>query len=200
MSMKERFETPPIRIRPGGSQVLFRADGSTVPHRYLCVVATQSESLEDGGSQTALATIEVGEGSPLKAQFDLREVATISVPSTLFSITVHNRNELHQPALDGWVYGSRERVSAFNTLTSDISYDMDQPNIRIPAFAVEFSYDLFGPGVDGYTALLSDSATGETYGLASPGVRYPLTRRVRFVRFMNVPQQVNGQVTFFLAI
>jgi hypothetical protein len=198
MTVSEEGGPASIRIPAGAGKVIFEGDGATMLVPFLCVVATQTESTDDGGSQAPLATLEIGHGATIKTQFDLRQIAAVSVPSTHFSVTIHNRNEAHQPALEAWVYGSHGNPCTCNTLTFDVSSEMDQPNVLVPAFAVAFSYDLTGPGASEYQALLSDSETGETYGLASPGVRYPLTRRTRFVRFMEVPQGITGQLTFFL--
>jgi hypothetical protein len=200
MAVSERNVTSAVHIRPGASKVVFNGDGTTMKAPFLCVVATQPESPDDGGSQAPLATMEIGEGSVIRAEFDLREVATVSVPSTQFSITVLNRNEPRQPALDAWAYGCRGRPFTGNTRTFDVVTGMEQPNIRVPTFAEAFSYDLSGQGPEDYLALLSDSATGETYGFAAPGVRYPVTRRTRFVRFMDLPQGAGGQLTFFLRL
>jgi hypothetical protein len=83
-----------------------------------------------------------------------------------------------------------------NTRSFDI--DDQNPNVRVPAFAEAVVFELWEAQPD-YVALVSDSATGETYGTIPPRIVYPLHHRARWIRFIGAPSS-GGIVTFFLSI
>lgn len=191
-----------VTIEPGDVAVVLEDSGAAAgPGRpALAIVASQEESLDDGGSQSGLGILTVHGTPPTRVELDVRDGAVLTVPASRFTVSVRNLNESGQPSLKVSAFYLASRGIAENTRTFDIGHGMDNPNIRVPALATAFVFDLALPDPPGYSAALSDSATGETYGLAEPRVRYPLNHRVRFVRFVDLPEGTMGTVTFFLAI
>ena len=189
-------------VGPGEQRVVFHGNGAqtSISHPALAVVATQEESSDDGGSQSALGVLEVGRERPVRVEFDVNDGVLLSVPATPFTVSVRNVNESDQPDLRVQVYYVHGAARANNTRTYDIGFAMEDPNIRVPGFAQSFVFDLGLPGQQDYAALLSDSASGETFGYARPGVRHSLNRRIRWVRFLDIPEGSGGTVTFFLSI
>jgi hypothetical protein len=114
-------------------------------------------------------------------------------------LSVTNLNEPGNPDLHVQAFYMQGTAKGSNTRSHDLFFGMENPNIRVPPFAESFIINLTGE-YGGYTALLSDSQTGETYGEARPNVRHPISHPVRWVRFMNYPPQVVGTLTFFLSI
>jgi hypothetical protein len=191
-----------VRIPPGEERVVFRRDSSAQPTegRALAVVATQSESLDDGGSQSALGIMTIEQPMTVRVEFDVKEGTVVSVPATAFSVTVRNANEEGQPSLLAAAYPLVAAPPVGNTRTFDIGFGMADPNIRVPAFAQSLVFDHGLPDHQDYRALLSDSASGETYGLLDPGVRRAVDQRTRFVRFVDLPEGSSGTVTFSLGV
>lgn len=191
-----------ISVGPGEQRVVFRDNGAetSISNPSLAVVATQEESSDDGGSQSALGVLDIGREQPVRVEFDVRDGVLLSVPALPFTVSVRNLNEPDQPDLRVQVYYVHGTARAGNTRTYDIGFSMDDPNIRVPAFAESFVFDLGLPESQDYAARLSDSASGETYGFARPGQRYLLNRRIRWVRFGDIPEGSMGTVTFFLSV
>lgn len=191
-----------IVVEPGEERVVFRGNGAEtgIPHPSLAVVATQKESSDDGGSQSGFGVLEIGRERPVRVEFDVNDGVVLSVPAVPFTVSVRNLNEPDQPALRVQAYYVHGTARAYNTRTYDIGFAMDDSNIRVPAFAESFVFDLGLSEQQDYAARLSDSASGETYGFARPGVRHPLNRRIRWVRFGDIPEESMGTVTFFLSV
>ena len=111
-----------------------------------------------------------------------------------------NVNAPGDPAVTVSSFPVQNAIKKPNTRTFDIGFAMEDPNIRVPVFAHSFVFDHGLPEHRGCRALLSDSASVETYGIAAPLTRYPLNRRSRFVRFLDLPEGSGGTVTFFLSL
>jgi hypothetical protein len=189
-----------VRIPPNEERVIWRGEGATAPATLL-IYADQQESTDDGGSQSPLGTLRIGSGSgAIVVDFDIREGTAVPAPQMSYELVIRNCNNDGQPDVTSRVVlvaGSRPTTA---TRTYDIGYGMENPNLRAPAFADRVSFDHGLSDHTDYRALLSDSSTGETYGLLPPNtVRY-LDRRTRFVRFMGLPEGSLGTVTFFLAL
>jgi len=186
-------------IPPNRDRVVWRGDGETAPATLL-IYAAQEESTDDGGSQSPLGTLRIDSGPvPIAIEFDVREGTALPVPQAPYELVVRNCNDDHQPDVTARVVlvaGSRPTTA---TRTYDIGYGMDDPNLRVPVFANRVCFDHGLTDRLDYRALLSDSATGDTYGLLPPNTMRYLDRRTRFVRFMDLPETSLGTVTFFLA-
>ncbi|MGH3936464.1 MAG: hypothetical protein ACRDS1_16050 [Pseudonocardiaceae bacterium] len=191
-----------ISIEPGEQRVVFRGNGAEtgISNPSLAIVATQEESSDDGGSQSALGVLDIGRERLAQVEFDVKDGVLLSVPAVPFTVSVRNLNEPDQPNLRVQVYYVHGTASAHNTRTYDIGFAMDDPNIRVPAFAESFIFDLGLPEQQDYAARLSDSASGETYGFARPGEHYLLNRRIRWVRFGDIPEGSMGTLTFVLSV
>lgn len=187
-------------VAAGQTRVVFVGNGKPYQGQNLslCVMATQEESADDGGSQSGLGTLEIGSSAPVKAEFDLKEGVLLNVPPTRFKLSVTNLNEPGDPALLVRTFYMGGPPKGRNTRSYELSLLMEQPNIRVPPFAESFIFEIMGNAPD-YAALLSDSQTGETYAEARPNVLYHLSQRVRWVRFMNFPVSF-GRLIFFLSI
>jgi hypothetical protein len=192
-----------ITVQPGEESRVFRGDGSG-PARSgdaLALIATQDESPDDGGSQSPLGVLVVGlPGAGVRVEFDVRDGTVVTVPSAPFEIFVRNVNAPGDPAVTVSSFPLQNAIKAPNTRTLDIGFAMEDPNIRVPAFAHSFVFDHGLPEHGEYRALLSDSATGETYGMAAPLTQCSLNQRSRFVRFVDLPEGSGGTVTFFLSL
>ena len=192
-----------ITVQPGEESRVFRGDGSG-PARLgdaLALIATQDESPDDGGSQSPLGVLVVGlPGAGVRVEFDVRDGTVVTVPSAPFEIFVKNVNAPGDPAVTVSSFPLQNAIKAPNTRTFDIGFAMEDPNIRVPAFAHSFVFDHGLPEHSEYRALLSDSATGETYGTAAPLTQCSLNQRSRFVRFVDLPEGSGGTVTFFLSL
>ena len=139
-------------------------------------------------------------GAGVRVEFDVRDGTVVTVPSAPFEIFVKNVNAPGDPAVTVSTFPLQNAIKAPNTRTFDIGFAMEDPNIRVPAFAHSFVFDHGLPEHSEYRALLSDSATGETYGTAAPLTRCLLNQRSRFVRFVDLPEDSGGTVTFFLSL
>lgn len=189
----------PIVIEPGQERVVWRGDGS-MAEQALAVWTRQDESPDDGGSQCGLGLLSFSGEDGVVVEFDIRDGAVIGLPRAAARLIVRNVNEEHDPDLQVWAAPIAGRSGRAATRSFDIGFAMDDPNIRVPAFARTVFFDHGLPDQLGYRALLSDSATGETYGLVAPYTTRLLDRRARFVRFMGLPEESLGTVTFELAL
>lgn len=192
---------PSITVPPGEERRVAHGNGSgSAPAgSALAIIATQEESSDDGGSQSPLGTVVIGSPGPdVRVEFDIRDGTAITVPSAPFEVLVRNLNGPLDPAVTVACFRTPGPARVDNTRTFDIGLAMEDPNVRVPAFAHSVVFDHGLPDSLDYRALLSDSATGETYGLLAPLTRYPLNARCRFVRFLGLPSGAMGTVTFFL--
>ena len=187
-------------IPPGHQLRVLRGDGAQTPTSLL-VWATQDESSDDGGSQSPLGTLRlITGGGDFHIEFDVREGAVLPLPQTPWELRVRNCNDQDQPEVEAHaalVSGTRP---TFATRSLALGYGMEQPNIRVPNAAQTVFYDHGLPDRMDYRALLSDSMTGETYGLLAPLTSRDLDRSTRFVRFMDLPEGATGSVTFRLGL
>lgn len=189
-----------INIPAGTERTLLSYDGDRglAPRMSLAIIATQEESSDDGGSQSAVGILHIGH--PVPVEFDIRDGVVINLPVGPFSVVVRNENPAERaPVLASWHF-MHGPATCENTRSYDLRSETHGPNFRVPLLANGFLFDLAAPAHEDYQALLSDSPTGETYGLARQGVRYQLNQRVRWVRFMDLPPDAHGSIIFFLAI
>ena len=122
-------------VKAGEKRLVFRdsAPASQGPILSLCVVATQEESPDDGGSQSGLGTLEFGGGAPTRVEFDIREGTLLRVPATPFRLHVTNLNEPGDPDLHVqacYVHGVPTGRNTRSYLLDD-----ENPNVRVPPFA-----------------------------------------------------------------
>lgn len=186
-----------VVVGPGQTALVYKSSTSSPKCQSICICATQEESTDDGGSQSPIGLIEFGKGSAVvRAEFDVRDGAILCIPASNVSLSVCNRNGEGDPSIEVSAFAVAGNSKGANTRSFDI--DSENPNVRVPALADKLVYELAVPDA-GYRALVSDSATGETYGQIAEGVVYPLHHRARWIRFMNVAP-TGGIVTFFLSI
>lgn len=189
----------PVTIEPGATKLVLEevAQSSHASGVALCIHVKQEESPDDGGSQSPIGRLEFGRGHALaQVEFDIKDGVVLSVPAATLRLFVTNRNLEQDPAIEVCAFFVSGTGRGKNTRSFDI--DDEDPNVRVPAFAEAVVFELWEPPA-GYVALVSDSATGETYGTIPPGVVYPLHHRARWIRFMGAPPS-GGIVTFFLSI
>jgi hypothetical protein len=136
----------------------------------------------------------------VRIEFDIRDGTVIPLPHTTFEVRVRNANESLDPTVVVSAFPIVSGSPPEMTRTVDIGFGMDNPNVRVPAFAHSVFYDHGRPDHVDYRALMSDSATGETYGLVAPYTRHPLHQRARFIRFTNMPSSSMGTAVFFLSL
>lgn len=187
-------------IAPGRQARVLHGEGVETPASLL-VWAKQNESMDDGGSQSPLGTLRfVAPGGEFRIEFDLLEGAVLPLPQVAWELRVQNCNQAGQPDVEAHaivVSGNRPTVASRSFA---IGYEMQRPNIRVPAATHAVFFDHGLPDHMDYRALLSDSATGETYGLLPPRSRREVNRGTRYVRFMELPEGAMGFITFVLQL
>lgn len=92
-------------VEPGEQHVVFQDNGTRIgiSHPSLAIVATQEESFDDGGSQSALGVLEIGRERPVRVEFavidGVNDGVVLSVPATQFTVSVQNMNQPGDPDL-----------------------------------------------------------------------------------------------------